>query len=142
MTDKITVADPGFSWDWWLWSAGGIAVVFAVALVVYLFSFAASSRSQTEQLRRIARIIGLVALIAVPSAAASCAVISSVTRTTQIEEERDRQIEALGYLNLDEESEYYQYTAVKDNEYVRLVMIEYPTLTWHVVVLDMSVDPE
>ncbi|UDL16475.1 membrane protein [Microbacterium phage Zooman] len=142
MIDKVTVTDPGYNWDWWGYSAMVIGAVLLGALVFWLLSFAMSTRKSTVDTRNIAWILLVIAAIAIPVGAGINATYSGVSRNVQIDEAKDRQIAELGYLNLDKESEYYQYTAVKDNQYVRLVIIEYPTLTWQIMLLDMNVEKE
>lgn len=138
MIDKVTVIDPGWSWDGWWWTGAVIGVIFIVSFVAWLVSFASSTREGASSMRHIAFIALIVAAIAVPVGAGVNAAVSAIMRNNQIGEEKDRQIEELGYLNLEDESEYYQFTAVKDNQYVRLVIIEYPTLTWQIMTLDMN----
>ena len=142
MIDKVTVTDPGLNWDWWWYTGYALAAVGLIALAFWAFSFMTSSRSSTVRLRNIAWVLMVVAVVGAPVGALANWCVSATTRTTNIEAEKDRQIEELGYLNLDKESDYYQYTAVKDNEYVRIAIIEYPTLTWHIVPLDMSTEKE
>ncbi|URP22284.1 membrane protein [Microbacterium phage Big4] len=142
MIDKVIVTDPGFNWDWWWYSGIVVGVILLASLVFWLLSFATSTRRNTENLRRTASWVLVAAAIAIPVGAAINGTVSGVTRNNQIEAEKNRQLEELGYLNLDKEDDYYQYTAVKDNQYVRLVMIEYPTLTWQIMVLDMNVEKE
>lgn len=138
MIDKVSVTDPGLNWDW-LWYTGvAILGVLGLALLFWVLSFAMTTRKGVTDSRHIACILLVSAAIATPVGAGINACMSSTLRNNQIIEEKDRQIEELGYLNLDKENDYYQYTAVKDNEYVRIAIIEHPTLTWHIVPLDPS----
>lgn len=140
MIDKVTVVDPGWSWVGWWWTGAGIGVILLVAFVAWLISFASSTREGASGLRDIAFIALIVAAIAVPAGAAVNAIVSSGMRFNQIEADKNQQLEELGYLNLDDEDGYDQYSAVKDNQYVRLVIVEYPALTWQIMVLDQNME--
>lgn len=142
MIDKIIVEDPGFNWDWWWYSAMVIGAMLLLALVFWLLSFAMSTRDGAYGARRVAMWVLVAAAIAVPVGAAVNGAVSSVMRNNQISADKEAQLIELGYLNLEDETETYQYTAVKDNQYVRLVMVEYPELTWQIMVLDMSTEKE
>jgi hypothetical protein len=142
MIDKIIVEDPGWSWIGWQWTAVGVAILFVVVGLVWLLSFTASTRRVAGGLRHAAFIGLIIAACAVPAGAGVNAIVSSTMRSTAIEAEKQHQLEKLGYLNYEDESERYQFTAVKDNQYVRGVIIEYPEMTWQIMLLDMNVEKE
>lgn len=142
MIDKIIVEDPGWSWVGWQWTAAGVAILFAAVGLVWFLSFMASTRRVAWGLRHAAFIGLIIAACAVPAGAGVNAIVSSTMRSTAIEAEKQHQLEKLGYLNYEDESERYQFTAVKDNQYVRGVIIEYPEMTWQIMLLDMNVEKE